>query len=213
MYSCNFFILITSTLNGKEFNKYLTCFQNPGFQKSPPKKGRGRGRANSNASSAQNTPRGGSMSETTRRMLSAKGHTISRLRNEYEVLRLKHEELEREFRLQKQLHRKNERELDRFTKQEESLPQVMKAQNSELEHYRKKCQTYRDKERQKDQQLKQYNEKLNRTEDELKRARSILENKGLKERADLQRERDALEDKLQDKERRLEVGGKVGHSW
>ncbi|XP_072019046.1 uncharacterized protein [Amphiura filiformis] len=173
-----------------------------GPQKTQQKKGRGRGRANSNASSAQNTPRGGN--ETTRRMLSAKGHTINRIRNEYEVLKSKHDELQREFKLQKELHRKNNRELDRYTKQEESLPTIMKSQNSELEHYRKKCQAYRDKERQKDQQLKQYNDKLNRTEDELKRARNILENKGLKERSELQKERDGLEEKLQEKERKLE---------
>lgn len=46
-------------------------------------------------------------------MLSAKGHTINRIRNEYEVLKSNHDELQREFKLQKELHRKNTRELEK----------------------------------------------------------------------------------------------------
>lgn len=57
--------------------------------------------------------------------------------------------------------------------------------------------------------MKQYVGKLNKTEDELKEAQQLLENKGLKERADLQKERDDLQERLQDLERKMEVSGVV----
>ena len=111
------------------------------FQKTPIKKpaaANNTKRSNSIASS-QASPRN---TEVQKRMLSAKGHTISRLRNEFNQLQQEHDETMRENKLLKQLQRRQERALSKYDAEESELPQMLKKHSAELDSMRRRIRKY-----------------------------------------------------------------------
>ncbi|XP_022082039.1 lebercilin-like isoform X3 [Acanthaster planci] len=173
------------------------------FQKTPLKKSVAAAntkRSNSIASS-QASPR--NTNEVTRRMLSAKGHTISRLRNEFNQLQKEHDETVRENKLLKELQRRQERALAKFDSEESELPQLLKKHSAELDSMRRRIRKYQERDRDRERRLKDKDEQYLRAEDELKHIRALAEDKGLLERHELQRKLDRLRGKLEARDKKL----------
>ena len=163
--------------------------------------GRGRGRSQS-VSTLQQSPRN---SQVTQRMLSAKGHTINRLRSEVDELRHKYDDAIRENKLMKQLHRRQELALARFEDKDEELPTLLRSHAAEVDNLRERLRRTQDREKDKDRRLKDKNEELNKVNDELSKLRRLAEDKHLLDRDKLQRKVDKLQDSESAKEKRIDV--------
>ncbi|XP_030850899.1 lebercilin isoform X2 [Strongylocentrotus purpuratus] len=169
----------------------------PSVKKAPKKKGVGRSQS---VTAAQQSPRS---TEVTRRMLSAKGHTINKLRSDFDDLRRKYDDAIRENKLMKQLQRRQEASLAKFEDKDEELPQLLRSHAAEVDNLRERLRRTQDREKDKDRRLKDKNEELNRLNDELKKLRHLADNKHLLDRDKLQRKVDRLQDNFDEKERRV----------
>ncbi|XP_033635992.1 myb-like protein X isoform X2 [Asterias rubens] len=170
------------------------------FQKTPIKKpaaANNTKRSNSIASS-QASPRN---TEVQKRMLSAKGHTISRLRNEFNQLQQEHDETMRENKLLKQLQRRQERALSKYDAEESELPQMLKKHSAELDSMRRRIRKYQERDKDRDRRIKDKDEQLNQTQDELKHIKGVAEDKGLLERHELQRRVERMEEKVEKRDK------------
>ncbi|XP_038076877.1 lebercilin-like protein isoform X4 [Patiria miniata] len=186
---------------GKTNNRTKKAFQKTPIKK-PAAANNTNKRSNSIASS-QASPRNAG-NEVTRRMLSAKGHTISRLRNEFNQLQQQHDETLQENKLLKALQRRQERALAKFDNEESELPQLLKKHSAELDSMRRRIRKYQEHERDKDRRMKDKDERLLRTEDELKSLSAVAEDKGLLERHELQKRVDRLKTKLENRDKKIE---------
>lgn len=138
-------------------------------------------------------------------MLSAKGHTISRLRNELEEIRLKYDDLLRENKLLQQVQRRQERALTKFQDDEAELPQLLKKHSAELDSLNRRIRKYQQKDKEKERRGKEQHEQLLKTKDELRRLQDLATDKELKERGQLRKRVDQLEEELEEKNKRLMV--------
>lgn len=138
-------------------------------------------------------------------MLSAKGHTINKLRSDFDDLRRKYDDAIRENKLMKQLQRRQEASLAKFEDKDEELPQLLRSHAAEVDNLRERLRRTQDREKDKDRRLKDKNEELNRLNDELKKLRNLADNKHLLDRDKLQRKVDRLQDNFDEKERRVNV--------
>lgn len=153
--------------------------------------------------SVQQSPR--LANEVAQRMLSAKGHTISRLRNELEELKLKYDDNLSENRLLKQVQRRQEKALAKFQDDEAELPQLLKKHSAELDSLNRRIRKYQQKDKDKERRAKEQHEQLLKTRDELNRLQDLAADKGLKERDQLRRRADRLEEEIEEKNQRLKV--------
>nr|XP_054753218.1 lebercilin-like isoform X3 [Lytechinus pictus] len=179
-------------------SSYTTRTTKPSVKKGAPKK-KGAGRSQS-VTGLQQSPRS---TEVTRRMLSAKGHTINKLRSDFDDLRRKYDDAIRENKLMKQLQRRQEAALAKFEDKDEELPQLLRSHAAEVDNLRERLRRTQDREKDKDRRLKDKNEELNRLNDEVKKLRHLAENNHLLDRDKLQRKVDKLHDNLDEKERRV----------
>ncbi|XP_054753217.2 inner centromere protein-like isoform X2 [Lytechinus pictus] len=179
-------------------SSYTARTTKPSVKKGAPKK-KGAGRSQS-VTGLQQSPRS---TEVTRRMLSAKGHTINKLRSDFDDLRRKYDDAIRENKLMKQLQRRQEAALAKFEDKDEELPQLLRSHAAEVDNLRERLRRTQDREKDKDRRLKDKNEELNRLNDEVKKLRHLAENNHLLDRDKLQRKVDKLHDNLDEKERRV----------
>ncbi|XP_033125669.1 lebercilin-like isoform X2 [Anneissia japonica] len=161
------------------------------------------GQSKGRASSIQGnvTPR--NATEVTKRMLSAKGHTINRLRSENEEIKIKYEESVREIRLLKQLQRKQERALNKFEGEESELPELLRNHSAELDSLHQRVRKYKEKDRSKDKQLQEQHDELCRLQKEMKKMKKLAGDKHLLERDALQQKLSIQSEQLSDKEKRI----------
>ncbi|XP_071506950.1 uncharacterized protein [Diadema antillarum] len=193
----------TSKDSRSSYRSYATTYTRSTkiLKKAPPKKKGGRGGRSQSVSTVQQSPRS---TEVTRRMLSAKGHTINRLRSDFDELQRKYDDAVRELKLVKQLQRRQEVALSKFEDSEEQLPQLLRNHAAEVDSLRERLRRAQDKERERDRRLKERNEEINRLTDEVKKLRRISEDKHLLDRDKLQRKVDRLTDSVDEKDKKIQ---------
>ncbi|XP_071956780.1 uncharacterized protein [Antedon mediterranea] len=136
-------------------------------------------------------------------MLSAKGHTINRLRSENDEVKQKYEESVREIRLLKQLQRKQERALDKFEGTESELPELLRKHSAEIDSLHQRVRKYKDRDRMKDKQLKEQHEELCKLQADLRKMKKVAGDKHLLERDSLQHKLEKQSEHIFEKEKRI----------
>ncbi|XP_077976891.1 uncharacterized protein LOC144432536 [Glandiceps talaboti] len=167
--------------------------------KGSPKKG-GKGRSQSQGSKM--SPREPDV--VAKRMLSARLHSINRLRNELGELQREYEEVVRENKLLHSLQRKQERAIDRYEGQQNDLGDLLSRHNNEVEHLQKRVQKYKHENLDKERRLRDQNDELMKTQNALKRMKAIVKERNLLERDELSRKLQDTQEERDEKERRVE---------
>ncbi|XP_077869497.1 uncharacterized protein LOC100372739 isoform X2 [Saccoglossus kowalevskii] len=160
------------------------------------------GRSQSHTGGAKVSPREPDV--VAKRMLSARLHTINRLRNDYGDLEQKYDELLRENKLLKTLQRRQDKVINKYEGQENELGDMLSRHNNEVEHLRKKLQKYKHDNLDKDRRLRDQNDEVLKTQSALKRMKAIVKDKNLLERDELSRKLGDTQDELEEKKTRVQ---------
>ncbi|XP_070567491.1 lebercilin-like isoform X6 [Ptychodera flava] len=139
-----------------------------------------------------------------KRMLSARLHSISRLKNELGELRHEYDDVVRENKLLRALQRKQERAIDKFEGQQNELGELLSRHNNEVEHLQKRVQRLKGDNLDKERRLRDKDDELMKTQNTLKRMKAIVKEKNLMERDELDRKLHDTQEELDRKDKRVQ---------
>ncbi|XP_068610084.1 lebercilin [Brachionichthys hirsutus] len=139
----------------------------------------------------------------TKRMLSARLLKINELRNALAELQQRIDELQKENRILKQLHVRQEKALKRFDDTENEIAQLMACHNNDTHVLRERLRRSQERERAAEQQLKDREEQLHRRQATNERLKKLVDMRELGARDELSRK---LEE---EKARCQQAGGRI----
>ncbi|XP_037100914.1 lebercilin isoform X2 [Syngnathus acus] len=143
----------------------------------------GRSRASRSLSKESLPPK--DLDPLTRQMLSGRLLKINELRNVHGELQLRIAELQKENRILKQLHRRQEKALQNYTDAESKISQMLSCHASETHVLRERLRRTRERERAAERRLKEKEEQLLRSHATVGRMKKLVEQRELGAREEL----------------------------
>ena len=165
--------------------------------KRPP---RGRGRGTTGRMSHE--PR---VENTARRVMSAKRLRYNEMRNGMEELEGVVKDLKEENKILKKMQYRQEKALQKFESKDSDLPIIMQRHNNEVRTLKEQHKKVKDKYDKTDRYLRDAEDELERTKAQLKKYKTLAEEKQLPEREDLNRKLSKAELDLEEKDCRIKV--------
>ncbi|KAL5265746.1 hypothetical protein ACHWQZ_G006455 [Mnemiopsis leidyi] len=146
------------------------------------------------------------------RVQSSKRRQQMSLRNQYAELTVNYDDLLKENKLLKQIQKRQERELDRFTNADEDLPRLLDANNYEIAGLKAKNKQLLFEKREQDDKLRRQHQEIMTLKEENKKMTTLANNRKLGEREKLELELTTArvtiahqENKIQDLTKAVEI--------